>query len=150
MNYRQTLDDLRELLREESDPIARMATIVALLKERHAKISWVGYYRRLSGEMLVLGPFQGPAACLRIAVGRGVCGTAAARREPLVVPDVNAFPGHIACDPRARSELVLPVDEGGELQAILDLDSYEPAAFDATDVEGLEPIARLTFPARRA
>ena len=145
--YDVDLRDLRALLDGEDDPIARMATVSALLKSRDPRISWVGFYRRIGPDLLILGPFQGPVACLRIRVGQGVCGAAAAQGKPLLVEDVHAFPGHIACDPLARSELVLPVfDEGGEtVLAVLDLDSYERAAFTEADREGLMTIAGLIY-----
>jgi GAF domain-containing protein len=145
--YDVDLRDLRALLDGEDDPIARMATVSALLKSRDPRISWVGFYRRIGPDLLILGPFQGPVACLRIRVGQGVCGAAAAQGKPLLVEDVHAFPGHIACDPLARSELVLPVfDEGGEtVLAVLDLDSYERAAFTEADRDGLMAIAGLIY-----
>jgi GAF domain-containing protein len=144
--YGADLRDLRTLLKDEKDPIARMATICALLMGRHAVISWVGFYR-LVEDVLILGPFQGPIACLRIRVGEGVCGTVAARREALVVPDVHEFPGHIACDPNSRSEVVLPVfGANGDLKAVLDVDSRQPAAFSEADRDGLLPIAQLALP----
>lgn len=146
-DYATDRRDLANILEDEHDPVARMATISALLKERHSKISWVGYYRLISPGLLVLGPFQGPVACLRIRVGEGVCGTAAKRRDTVIVPDVHAFPGHIACDAASRSEIVLPVfDSQRELRAVLDLDSREPAAFSEADRDGLLPIAGLTLP----
>jgi GAF domain-containing protein len=97
----------------------------------------------MRGGELVLGPFQGKVACVRIALGRGVCGTAAAERRTLIVPDVEQFPGHIACDAGSRSEIVLPIVRRGEVVAVLDLDSYELAAFDDADAAGLAPIAEL-------
>lgn len=146
-DYATDLRDLTNLLEDEKDVVARMATISALLKERHSIISWVGYYRLTTPNLMVLGPFQGPVACLRIRVGEGVCGSAASRRDTVIIPDVHAFPGHIACDPRSRSEIVLPVfDSRGELRAVLDLDSWEPAAFSEADRDGLLPIADLTYP----
>jgi GAF domain-containing protein len=146
-DYARDLRDLTDLLEDETDVVARMATISALLKERHSIISWAGYYRLTTPDLMVLGPFQGPVACLRIRVGDGVCGSAAGRRDTVIVRDVNAFPGHIACDPRSRSEIVLPVfDSGKELRAVLDLDSREPAAFSEADRDGLLPIADLTYP----
>ncbi|MBU1700966.1 MAG: GAF domain-containing protein [Candidatus Eisenbacteria bacterium] len=145
-NYKQDLNDLNNILKGERDEIVRMAVIAALIKERHPKCSWVGYYRSLPSGELILGPFQGPVACLRISKGQGVCGAAAGKEQPVLVPDVHAFPGHIACDPRARSELVLPVhDSQGRLRAVLDLDSHAPEAFSTADQDGLLPIARLTY-----
>jgi GAF domain-containing protein len=104
--------------------------------------SWVGFYVLKAGE-LVLGPFQGNVACVRIALGRGVCGTAAAERRTVIVPDVEQFPGHIACDAGSRSEIVVPIFARGTLVAVLDLDSYERATFDDRDADGLAPIAEL-------
>jgi len=104
--------------------------------------SWIGFYIHRAGE-LVLGPFQGNVACVRIAIGRGVCGTAAAERRTVIVPDVDQFPGHIACDAGSRSEIVLPIVKDGQLVAVLDLDSYELAAFDEVDAEGLGKVTVL-------
>jgi GAF domain-containing protein len=104
--------------------------------------SWIGFYIARGGE-LVLGPFQGKVACVRIALGRGVCGTAAATCRALIVPDVEQFPGHIACDAGSRSEIVVPIVRRGEVVAVLDLDSYDLAAFDDADAAGLAPIAEL-------
>ena len=105
-------------------------------------LNWAGFYRMVEGE-LVLGPFQGKAACIRIALGKGVCGTAAATRETQLVADVHAFPGHIACDAASRSELVVPVMHDGRLIGVLDLDSPEPARFDADDAAGCEALMAL-------
>jgi GAF domain-containing protein len=140
--YRELLPQLRSLVEDEPDLIANLANIVAALRECVPVASWVGVYIMRGGE-LVLGPFQGKVACVRIALGRGVCGTAAAERRTLVVPDVEAFPGHIACDAGSRSEIVVPIVRRGEVVAVLDLDSYEPAAFDDADAVGLAPIAEL-------
>ncbi len=104
------------------------------------RLNWAGFYL-MRGDELVLGPFQGRVACVRIAVGRGVCGLAAARRETVVVPDVHDFPGHIACDAASRSEIVVPLLRGGELLGVLDLDSPEPARFGGEDRTLLERIA---------
>ncbi|MGK2909208.1 MAG: GAF domain-containing protein [Sphingobium sp.] len=123
----------------ENDAIANMANISALLWQYLPDLNWAGFYRMIDGE-LVLGPFQGKAACIRIAVGKGVCGTAAATRETQCVEDVHAFPGHIACDAASRSEVVVPVIRGGQVIAVLDLDSPLPARFDSADVAGLEAL----------
>ncbi len=144
--------ELREriaaVLADESDLIARMATAASLLFEEMPHASFVGFYRAHPGETLVIGPYQGPLACLRIPFGRGVCGTAATEGRSILVPDVHAFPGHIACDSRSRSELVIPVrDPAGALIAVLDLDSHLPAAFDEIDRTEIERLAGLLAPA---
>ena len=140
--YRELFPQIASLVDGEPDLIANLANIVAALKEAFPIASWVGFYVRRGSE-LVLGPFQGKIACVRIALGKGVCGTAAAERRTVIVPDVEQFPGHIACDAGSRSEIVVPIVHGGEVVAVLDLDSYELAAFDAADAEGLAPIAEL-------
>ncbi len=141
--YRELLPQLASLVDGEPDLIANLANITAGLRECLPVASWVGFYVR-RGDELVLGPFQGKIACVRITVGRGVCGTAAAEQRTLIVDDVTAFPGHIACDAGSRSEIVVPiVAPGGEVVGVLDIDSYEPAAFDAVDAAGLAPIAEL-------
>ena len=140
--YRELLPELRELVAGEPDLIANLANITAALRVVIPVASWIGFYVMRGGE-LVLGPFQGKVACVRIAIGRGVCGTAAAERRTLIVPDVQAFPGHIACDEGSRSEIVVPIVRDGQVVAVLDLDSYEPAAFDETDAAGLAPVAEL-------
>lgn len=127
----------------ESDAIANMANLSALLWQYLPDLNWAGFYRMIGGE-LVLGPFQGKAACIRIPLGKGVCGTAAAARETQCVADVHAFPGHIACDAASRSEVVVPVIVAGGVIAVLDLDSPMPGRFDSEDVAGLEAlIARI-------
>ncbi len=131
---------LQALMLEGSrDVIAGMATTSALLHHAFGHL-WTGFYRVVEpGRLLRVGPYQGTLGCLEIAVGRGVCGTAAAERRTVIVPDVHAFPGHIACDARSRSEIVVPVfDAQGELLAVLDIDSAELARFDADDQAGLE------------
>jgi L-methionine (R)-S-oxide reductase len=140
--YRELLPQLAALLDGEPDLIANLANAAAALRECVPAASWVGFYVVRGGE-LVLGPFQGKVACVRIAFGRGVCGTAAAEHRTLIVPDVEQFPGHIACDAGSRSEIVVPIMKRGELVAVLDLDSYERAAFDDVDAAGLRPIAEL-------
>ena len=119
----------------EPDGIANMANVAALLWEAVPALNWAGFYRNVGGE-LVLGPFQGRAACIRIPFGKGVCGAAAATREPLCVADVHDCPGHIACDSASRSELVVPILVGGELVGVLDLDSPQVARFDDEDMAG--------------
>jgi GAF domain-containing protein len=140
--YGALVRDLSHLLDGERDLVANAAQTAALIGAALPDLNWAGFYFLKGGE-LVVGPFQGLPACVRIALDRGVCGAAATRRESIVVPDVHAFPGHIACDSRARSEIVVPVVSAGRLVAVLDVDSHLPAAFDDTDREGLEAVARL-------
>lgn len=136
----------RALLEGETDEIARMATIAAVLYEKLPYASFVGFYRVTEPELLVVGPFQGPAACLRIPFQRGVCGAAAREGRAQLVPDVHAFPGHIACDASSRSELVLPCwNESGALIGVLDLDSHAPDAFTALDQSELEGLLTDSF-----
>ncbi len=130
--YRQLIEAADAVTAGEPDPIANMANLSALLFEALPDLNWAGFYRNAGGE-LVLGPFQGKAACIRIPFGKGVCGTAAASREVQLVEDVHAFPGHIACDAASRSELVVPIVHDGELIGVLDLDSPLPARFDSED-----------------
>ena len=130
------------LLEGETDSIARMANVAAVLHEAFG-FWWTGFYR-VSGKELVLGPVQGPVACMRIPFGRGVCGTAWARNETVVVPDVEAFPGHIACSSASRSEIVVPVHgPDGVVTAVLDIDSDRLAAFDVVDRAALERMVKL-------
>jgi L-methionine (R)-S-oxide reductase len=143
--YRQLIDAADALTAGEPDSIANMANVAALLWESLPDLNWAGFYRNVGGE-LVLGPFQGRAACIRIPFGKGVCGTAAATLEPQCVEDVNAFPGHIACDSASASELVVPIIEDGLLIAVLDLDSPRTARFDNADLEGCIKLARLLGP----
>ena len=130
--YRQLHAAADALTDGEPDAIANMANIAALLWESLPDLNWAGFYRNVDGE-LVLGPFQGRAACIRIPFGKGVCGAAAATLEPQCVEDVHAFPGHIACDAASRSELVVPIVHDGALAGVLDLDSPLPGRFDAED-----------------
>lgn len=146
--YAQLTGDLEALLTGESDPIANTANTSALLFGALPEINWVGFYL-LRGTELVLGPFQGKPACVRIPVGRGVCGTAAEQRTTLVVPDVHAFPGHIACDADSRSELVVPLIADGRLLGVLDIDSPQPGRFDEQDARGVERVARVLLAASR-
>jgi len=138
-------DAARALVDGEPDPVANMANIAALIWQFVPGLNWAGFYRAISdparGPELVLGPFVGKPACVRIAFGSGVCGTAAATGQTQIVPDVHAFPGHIACDSDSRSELVVPVLRGGAVIAVIDLDSPELAQFDAVDGAGIEALA---------
>jgi L-methionine (R)-S-oxide reductase len=143
--YRDLAVSLASLLEGESDALANLANASALLGQALERINWCGFYL-LRGEELVLGPFQGKPACVRIAMGQGVCGTAAASRETLLVPDVNAFPGHIACDADSRSEIVVPIVAAGILRGVLDIDSPEPGRFDAVDQDGLERFVSTLVP----
>jgi GAF domain-containing protein len=141
--YRELHPQLASLVDGEPDLIANLANITAALHECLPIASWIGFYIRRSDTELVLGPFQGKVACVRIAFGRGVCGTAAAENRTVVVPNVDEFPGHIACDAGSRSEIVVPIVRDGRVVAVLDLDSYELASFDAIDAEHLGEVARL-------
>lgn len=143
--YEDLLGALDGLTAGESDPIANMANAAALVFQYLPDLNWAGFYR-LVGDELVLGPFQGKAACIRIALGSGVCGTAAATRETQRVDDVHAFPGHIACDAASASELVVPIVDQGRLLGVLDLDSPIPGRFDAGDAAGCEMLMRLLAP----
>jgi len=134
--YRDLTLSVSALIEGETDAIANLANASALLAQAIDRINWCGFYL-LRGEELVLGPFQGRPACVRIPVGGGVCGTAAASRRTLVVPNVDAFPGHIACDPASRSEIVVPILQDGALRGVLDVDSAELDRFDDEDRRGL-------------
>ena len=146
--YERLAAQLRGLLAGETDPVANAANTAALIFDALPEVSWAGFYFLRGGELIV-GPFQGKPACVRIAMGRGVCGTAAARRETVIVPDVNAFPGHIACDAASRSEVVVPLIAAGRLLGVLDLDSARLARFDEADACGLERLAALFVEASR-
>ena len=143
--YREMLGALDALTTGEPDAIANMANAAALIWQYLPDLNWAGFYRAVDGE-LVLGPFQGKAACIRIAIGAGVCGTAAQTRETQLVADVHEFPGHIACDAASASELVVPIVHDGRLIGVLDLDSPTPARFDAADAKGCEALAALLAP----
>ncbi|GAA4723805.1 GAF domain-containing protein [Sphingomonas lutea] len=140
--YRDLDSALRGLVGGESDAIANMANAAALLWETLPDINWVGFYRNVDGE-LVLGPFQGRPACIRIPFGSGVCGTAAATRQVQRIDDVDAFPGHIACDSASASELVVPLIRDGELLGVLDIDSPTPARFSEEDEAGCVRLAEI-------
>ncbi len=141
--YGRVADQLRELFAEVADPLARMATAAALLHAKMPGFSWTGWYL-IHGDALTVGPYQGPLACLSLPAHTGVCWAGIDRGESVVVPDVTAFPGHIACDSRSRSEIVVPLrDRGGRVVGVLDVDSREAALFDGVDREGLERIVAL-------
>ncbi|HET6726345.1 MAG TPA: GAF domain-containing protein [Gammaproteobacteria bacterium] len=140
--YAQLVEQARSLTHGERDFIANAANLSALLFHALPQVNWVGFYLLKDGE-LVVGPFQGKPACIRIPMGKGVCGVAAARRESLVVEDVNAFDGHIFCDSVSLSEIVVPLVAGDDLLGVLDIDSPHLARFDAEDRAGLEQIAAV-------
>ena len=139
--YRALTNQLARLSKHETNRIAVMANAAAMLRQA-CGFFWVGFYLRDSDSELVLGPFQGPAACTRIGYGKGVCGTAWKEARSIVVPDVEKFPGHIACSSLSRSEIVVPIFADGEFLAVLDIDSDAPAAFDEKDREGLEAFVK--------
>lgn len=146
--YAEVADEIAAVLDGESNLTARMATVTSMLANSFDHYFWTGFYvvDPLKPRELVVGPYQGTLGCLRIAYGRGVCGAAAASGETQLVPDVHAFPGHIACDGRSQSEIVVPVhDADGQLIAVFDVDSDKPAAFDDTDQRWLETILKATF-----
>lgn len=143
--YADLADAAKALVHDEPDGIANMANVAALIWQFLPNLNWAGFYRNVEDE-LVLGPFIGKPACIRIPLGRGVCGTAASSGETQVVPDVHAFPGHIACDADSRSELVVPVLRGGKVVAVIDLDSPVPDRFDAEDAAGIEALAAIVSP----
>jgi L-methionine (R)-S-oxide reductase len=140
--YRDLAQALDALIGDEPDPIANMANAAALIRESLPDLNWAGFYRNVGGE-LVLGPFQGRPACIRIALGRGVCGTAAATGQVQRVDDVHSFPGHIACDSESRSELVVPILRGKDVVAVLDLDSPLAARFTQEDEDGCLALAEI-------
>ncbi|NOT42442.1 MAG: GAF domain-containing protein [Alphaproteobacteria bacterium] len=137
--YKELVRQTRGLLHGERDLVANAANVAALIWQFVPDLNWAGFYF-LKGDELVLGPFQGKPACVRIAVGKGVCGTAAARRETVLVEDVHAFPGHIACDSASNSELVVPLVKDGEVRGVLDLDSSLFSRFDAEDRRAFEAL----------
>lgn len=136
--YRLLLRQVKAMLESESDPIANMANVASLIHETFG-FWWTGFYRVIDSQ-LVLGPFQGPVACTRIGFGKGVCGTAWKERRTMVVPDVEQFPGHIACSSESKSEIVVPIFDGDEVVGVLDIDSERLATFDSTDQKWLEEI----------
>lgn len=146
--YAAVAEEIASVLEGETNLTARMATVAAMLAASFEHFFWTGFYvvDPAKPDELVVGPYQGTLGCLRIAFGRGVCGTAAATRQTHVVDDVEAFPGHIACDSRSKSEIVLPViDARGRLIAVFDVDAEIPAAFDLVDQRGLEAILTAVF-----
>lgn len=144
--YRELVNAAQALVSGERDPVANMANVAALLAEYLPELNWAGFYR-VAGEELVLGPFIGRPACIRIPFGQGVCGAAAADATTQLVPDVHAFPGHIACDAASRSELVVPVFVDEKVVAVIDLDSPRVERFDREDAEGVEALALALSPA---
>ena len=141
--YISLIPQVKGLLSGEDDLIANLANVAAALKEQFNWL-WVGFYL-VKGEQLVLGPFQGPVACTRIQMGKGVCGTSWANQEVLIVPDVDAFPGHIACSSASKSEIVLPLISNGKVVGVLDVDSAELAEFDQVDARYLDEIINLIY-----
>ena len=139
--YEALLSQIKAVVEDEPDLIANMANVAAMLHETFG-FWWTGFYR-VEGEELVLGPFQGPMACTRIKKGRGVCGTAWAEAQTQVVPDVDQFPGHIACSSASRSEIVVPIFQEGEVIAVLDIDSAQLGTFDQTDRRYLEQVVKM-------
>ena len=145
-SYKLLLAQVKAMVKDETDPIANMANVAALIQETF-HFWWTGFYRVI-GEQLVLGPFQGPVACTRIGFGKGVCGTAWKEKRTIVVEDVEQFPGHIACSSESRSEIVVPlINNKGEVVGVLDIDSEKLATFDATDQLWLELIAEAVVAA---
>ena len=143
--YQLITEQIRALIEGETDKVAVMANVCAVIHETMG-FWWTGFYR-VKGDELVLGPFQGPVACMHIGYGKGVCGTAWKEQHTIVVPDVEQFPGHIACSSLSRSEIVLPVfTQDGSVSAVLDIDSKELATFDTIDKEYLEEICKLLSP----
>lgn len=148
IRYAEVAEEIASVLDGEPNVTARMATVASMLASSFDHYFWTGFYvvDPARERELVVGPYQGTLGCLRIAYGRGVCGAAAGTGQTQLVPDVHAFPGHIACDSRSASEIVVPVFNGaGELIAVFDVDSDKPAAFDETDQQGLEMILKATF-----
>lgn len=143
--YADLAEAARALVSGEPDGVANMANVAALIWQFLPDLNWAGFYRNVEDE-LVLGPFVGKPACIRIPFGRGVCGTAAESGQTQVVPDVHAFPGHIACDADSRSELVVPVMQDGKVVAVIDLDSPIAERFDAEDAAGIEALAAIVAP----
>lgn len=136
--YAELHSQLDAVLEGIQDDVTMMSTAACLIHHSLAVASWTGFYRVVAPNLLRVGPYQGPLGCLEIAFDRGVCGAAARSRQTQLVPDVHEFPGHVACDVAARSEIVIPVFRGDDLIAVLDVDSHQPAAFDEVDQAGLE------------
>jgi L-methionine (R)-S-oxide reductase len=142
-NYNLVKKQLAALLHDEKNQIANLSNTTALLNQFLDRINWVGFYLMDTNEELVLGPFQGLPACVRIPLGKGVCGTAASKKETLRIEDVNQFPGHIACDSASQSEIVIPLIKEGKLIGVLDIDSPEKGRFDDIDQENLEQFVEI-------
>ncbi|NOZ12579.1 MAG: GAF domain-containing protein [Acidobacteria bacterium] len=141
--YNRIAEQLRELLRKDGDIISKMSTVTAVLHGKMPHFFWTGFYR-LVGDKLIAGPYQGPVACQTLDPAKGVCRACVSRNESIIVPDVSLFPGHIACDSRSKSEIVVPVhDHCGNIVAVLDVDSDRLNSFDECDRGGLEKIVRL-------
>lgn len=140
--YRLLVSQIKSLLMKEDNLISNLSNFTAIIKDTFDKISWVGFYL-FNGEKLYLGPFQGKVACTNIEIGKGVCGTAARKRETIIVADVNKFPGHIACDSSSKSEIVIPLIQTGKLLGVLDIDSYELNSFGIIDKNYLEEICKF-------
>jgi L-methionine (R)-S-oxide reductase len=140
--YEELAVQASAMLEGEKDPVANAANLASLIWHLLPDLNWAGFYF-LKGDDLIVGPFQGRPACVRIALGKGVCGTAAAKRASVIVPNVHEFPGHIFCDSASQSEIVVPLLDGGRLLGVLDLDSPKLARFDETDRAGLELIAQI-------
>jgi L-methionine (R)-S-oxide reductase len=142
-SYKWAAKQVRAQVKRQIDPIATLANTAAILKEYFPSFFWVGFYF-VREDHLLLGPFQGPPACVKLDLNKGVCAAAAAKRQTILAPDVHNFPGHVACDARSRSEIVVPVfDARGGMPAVLDVDSENLSAFDDLDAAGLQEIARL-------
>ncbi|MDH7604980.1 MAG: GAF domain-containing protein [Melioribacter sp.] len=142
--YKSLIPQIDNLISENDEIISSLSNFTAALKESFDKISWVGFYF-LKNDKLILGPFQGKVACTEIRLGNGVCGTAAAKKETIIVEDVNKFPGHIACDADSKSEIVIPLKDKDEVYGVLDLDSYNYSAFNEVDKIYLEKLCELLF-----
>jgi len=140
--YRLLSSQLKSLLTKEDNLISNLSNLTAAIKDIFEKVSWVGFYL-FDGQKLYLGPFQGKVACTNIEIGKGVCGTSAAKRETIIVPDVDKFPGHIACDSNSKSEIVIPLFHNNQLLGVLDLDSHDYNSFSKTDKEYLEEICKF-------
>ena len=140
--YRLLVSQLKSLLSKEDNLISNLSNLTAAIKDTFEKVSWVGFYL-FDGQKLYLGPFQGKVACTNIAIGKGVCGTSAAKKETIIVPDVDKFPGHIACDSNSKSEIVVPLFHKNQLLGVLDLDSHDYNSFSKTDKEYLEEICKF-------
>ena len=140
--YRLLISQVKSLLVREDNLISNLSNFTAAVKDTFEKVSWVGFYL-FDGQKLFLGPFQGKVACTNIEIGKGVCGTSAVKRETVIVPDVDKFPGHIACDSNSKSEIVIPLLQNSRLLGVLDLDSHDYNSFGKTDKEYLEEICKF-------